>query len=541
MADAPVPPEAVPALALLGPPVALPAGTPTVGAGGPPDHPSFPIVGIGASSGGLKALSGLLSEIPGDIGMAFVVIQHLDPTHESQLPSLLGRGSRLAIEEAVDGAEVRVNRVYVITPNTRVGIAQGILRISPREPGLHLGIDAFLRSLALDRPGNAIGVILSGSGSDGTLGLAAIKAAGGITFAQDDTAEYTGMPTSAIANGHVDFVLPPAGIAKELGKVARFGFPAMPPATAPEACAEDSTPAAFALPPDDPEQYAIIIGLLLGATGVDFTHYRAATIMRRTMRRMSLIARTTLAEYARYLAEAPGEIDALARDILINVTSFYRDQGAFTALKAVVFPALTSDRAAESPIRVWIAGCSTGQEVYSLVIELMEHLRDAAAGLRVQVFATDISEWALAKARLGCYPETIAEEIPPDRLARYFVREATGYRVTKAIRDLCVFAKHDVTVDVPFSRIDLISCRNVLIYLGPVLQKHVLPTFHFALRPGGFLLLGSSETLGRASGLYETVDEKNRLYRSVPCARSRPPLAMQQRAGERGNPSPARS
>lgn len=496
---------------------------------------AFPIVGIGASAGGLKALLSLLGGIPGDTGMAFVVIQHLDPSHESQLPTLLAKGCHLPVVEAVDGCAVQANQVHVITPNTRIAIEHGILRISPRaaSPGPHLSIDGFLRSLAIDRPGCAIGVILSGTGSDGTLGLAAIKAAGGITFAQDDTAEYAGMPQSAIGNGHVDYVLRPSEIAKELGRIARFGFPCLPQPVAEEPAGPQPVPV-------DPVQYAKIIDLLHGATGVDFTHYRATTIMRRTGRRMALVAKPTLAEYVDHLAATPTEVEALARDILIHVTSFFRDQAAFASLASTVFPALTRDRAPESAIRLWVVGCSTGQEVYSLVIELLEHLRGIGSGLRVQIFATDISDWALARARIGSYPESIADEIPADRLARYFTKDASGYRVMKSVRDLCVFAKHDVTSDTPFSRLDLISCRNVLIYLGPVLQKYVLPTFHFSLKPGGFLLLGASESLGSAANLYQTVDDKNRLYRSIAVpGRVRPLPVAQQRIGDQGLPAPS--
>jgi two-component system CheB/CheR fusion protein len=517
--------------ALKEPTVPGPAKMPAAGAA----H-SFPVVGIGASAGGLKALSSLLAAIPGDIGMAFVVIQHLDPSHESQLVSLLANASLLPVTEAVDGQEVQPNEVYVIAPNTRLAIERGILRISPREqgPAPHLTIDAFLRSLALDRSGCVIGVILSGTGADGTLGLTAIKAAGGITFVQDDTAEYAGMPQSAIGHGCVDYVLRPSAIAKELVRIGYSGFPCLPPASA-DIDAGDSEADGPAHAVADALPYAKIMGLLHIETGIDFSHYRATTIMRRTLRRMALVAKVTLAEYADYLAGSAIELSALARDVLIHVTSFFRDQTAFAAVTAVVLPALTQDRTAESPLRLWIAGCSTGQEVYSLAIALLEHLRGISSGLRVQIFATDISDWALARARLGCYPETIVDEVPPVLLARYFTKDASGYRVTKAIRDLCVFAKHDVTSDTPFSRIDFISCRNVLIYLGPVLQKYVLPTFHFSLRAGGFLLLGASESLGSAANFYQTVDDKHRIFRSIAVpGRTRPVPVAQQRSADQG-------
>jgi len=494
--------------------------------------PLFPIVGIGASAGGLKAIGSLLADIPSDTGMAFVVVQHLDPSHESHLPTLLAKVSRIPVEDAIDGHAVMPNHVYVITPNTRIAIDRGILRLTPREPGpgLHLTIDAFFHSLASDRRGNAIGVILSGTGSDGTLGLAAIKAAGGVTFAQDGTAEYASMPQSAVSHGHVDHVLCPSEIAKELDAIAQSDF-----------CANETESAhAGAKTGEDAEAYATIIGLLHAATAIDFTHYRSTTIMRRTRRRMALIAKKTLGEYARHLAAVAGEVDELAKDILINVTSFYRDMSAFTALTAKVFPALAANRPLESPIRLWVVGCSTGQEVYTLAIEMMEYLRTSAATQRVQIFATDISDWALAKARYGWYPASIADEVPTDRLKRYFSQENNGFRIIKEIRDLCVFAKHDVTADTPFSRIDLISCRNVLIYLGPVLQNYVLPTFHFSLTTGGFLLIGPSETLGRAAHLYETLDEKNHLYRSLASSgRIRPQAVIHQKTGDQGQVPPA--
>ncbi len=506
--------------------------------------PTIPIVCVGASAGGLKALSLLLAEIPDDTGMAFVVIQHLDPIHESQLPALLGKASRIPVEPAVDGAQVRANRVYVIMPNTRIGIEQGILRIRPREQGprSHLTIDAFLGALATDRPGCAIGVILSGTGSDGTLGLSAIKAAGGITFAQDDTAEFTGMPLSAISHGCADFVLAPSDIAKEITKIARFGFPCLPALFHDDSAQHLPDSSSPLRSNEDPAEYARIIRLLHTATGIDFTHYRSRTIMRRTLRRMALVSKPTLVEYAQYLAGTPVEIDALAKDILINVTSFYRDLAAFESLKAVAFPALTSPDRTQPGIRLWVVGCSTGQEVYSLAIELVEHLKSVNATPQVQIFATDISDWALAKARLGVYGDHIGDEIPADRLARYFTKEAHGYRVVKEIRDLCVFAKHDVTADTPFSRIDIISCRNVLIYLGPVLQNYVLPTFHFSLNQGGFLLLGAAESLGRSANLYQTIDEKNRLYRAIAApGRIRPTPVSTQRGGDHGMSQPPSS
>jgi two-component system, chemotaxis family, CheB/CheR fusion protein len=487
----------------------------------------FPMVGLGASAGGLKALTQLLDQLPADIGMGFVVIQHLDPHHDSQLTTLLTAHCRLPVADAMDGTIVRPNHVYVITPNTRLTLVHGLLRVAPRENGqsTHHLIDVFLQSLANDRPSSAIGVILSGTGSDGTLGLASIKVARGVTFAQDGTADYPGMPESAVSHGSADFILPPADIAKELAKISQFGFPSIPPTTAETDDYDLTSSTQLSTTAGDPEGYATIVKLLHTATGIDFTHYRSSTILRRTHRRMAMVAKDTLADYARCLVENPGEIEALARDILIHVTSFFRDQSVFDSLKKSAFPALVESCGPDSTIRIWVVGCSTGQEVYSLAMQLIEYCRSVAASPHIQIFATDISDWALNKARLGSYPESSAKEVPIDLLSRYFTKEDGGYHVAKLIRDMCVFAKHDVTSDTPFSRIDLISCRNVLIYLGPVLQKYVLPTFHFSLKPGGFLLLGTSETIGRSSHLFEEIDESSRLYRSLAsAARLRPPV-----------------
>jgi two-component system CheB/CheR fusion protein len=478
----------------------------------------FPLVGIGASAGGLKALLGLFKDLPADLNMAIVVVQHLDPNQESVLPTLLANGSRLDISPAQDGTVVRPGKVYIITPGTVVTMHGGMLKVTARSAGPQLLIDVFLRSLAENHPGRAIAIILSGTGSDGTLGLAAVHAAGGITFAQDQSAEYAGMPQSAISGGQVDFIRSPADMSRELIRIAAAGLPFADRAAAQPG--SDESALVLAASGNEPRYYAAIIAHLLHATGIDFTHYRTTTIMRRTLRRMAMIAKENLGEYAAYLGEQPDEIEHLAQDILIHVTCFYRDHAVFAVLKSVVFPALSALRSDGAPLRIWVVGCSTGQEVYSLAIEMMEHLASSQNPTqRIQIFATDISMWALTSARLGCYPDSIAEEIPADRLAKYFTRDGAGYRISKSIRDLCVFAKHDITADTPFSHIDLISCRNVLIYLGPVLQKHVLPTFHFSLNRGGYLLLGTSESLGRSAPLYETVDEKNRVYRSVEAPR----------------------
>ena len=498
-----------------------------------PPGERFPVVGVGASAGGLHALGEFLKYLPLDTGMAFVLIQHLAPDYPSQLTGLLQPETRLPIAEASDLTEVRPDHVYVIQPNTNLTLVDGVLHVAPRDKGPqpHLSIDHFLRSLALDRPGRAIGVVLSGTGSDGTLGLGCIKAAGGITFAHDQTAEHRSMPMNAVSHGCVDFILSAPDIAREIGKIGHHGFPepAVPAdITLADGCSDRDIPSDRAADPEVLDKdLARIIAPLRDASGIDFTHYRPTTIRRRIARRMQVHAQTTLDEYAHYLVQHPEEVAALIKDILINVTSFYRDQAVFAALAATVFPNLIANRPADEPIRIWVIGCATGQEPYSLAIELLEQLRDAPSPVTIQIFATDISDWSLAKARAGWFSESIQTEVPSDRLRRYFTREGGGYRITKPVRDLCVFAKHDITEEIPFGRMDLISCRNVLIYLGPVLQRKVFPTFHFALKANGTLLLGSSETVGRFATLFAPVDERNRIYRRINAPfRSSPPVAL---------------
>ncbi len=482
---------------------------------------AFPIVGVGSSAGGLSGLTSFLSKLPGDTGMAFVLIQHLDPTHESQLPSLLARSTRIPIIPAADGLRVEPDRIYIITPNTSLSLAGGSLRITPREsaPRPHLSIDFFLQSLAKERPGRAIGVILSGTGTDGTLGLAAIKAAGGITFAQDHTAEHQAMPLNAISHGCVDFILPPDEISQEIEKISVHGFPAR--AAVPSSIEAGDQDGLDDIPvlPEDGEHIAAIIEAVRTGAGIDFRHYQPTTIKRRIIRRLGVLQLPTLANYARFLDGHPDEIAALVKDLRINVTSFFRDHDAFSALTTVIFPALLKDRRATDPIRIWVAGCSTGQEVYSIAMELLEYLEGVPSSQQIQIFGSDISEWALTKARAGYYPESAMADVPAERISCYFTKEPLGYRIKKAVRDRCVFAKHDVTVDTPFSKLDLISCRNVLIYLAPVLQMKVFHTFHFSMKTSGFLLLGSAESLGRSGDLFGVVDEKLRIFHRKGTAR----------------------
>ncbi len=446
----------------------------------------FVVVGVGASAGGLEALSDLLANLPDNTGMAIVVVQHLDPQHESKLSNLLSRVTHLPVLEATQDLAVRPDHVYVIPKNTTMTIDQGVLQLEPRSGARvpHLPIDVFLKSLAKDRQAAAIGVILSGTGSDGTLGLEELKAAGGITFAQDESsAKYPGMPQSAARSGCVDLVLPPDQIARELARIGQHPYVA--PDQAAEAGAGSSA--------EDDVHFKKILEILRSAFRVDFSAYRETTVRRRILRRMVLHTKDNLADYIQRLKGDRAEVEALYQDILINVTSFFREEETFEALKESVFPEILKTKNADTPIRLWVPGCSTGQEAYSLAIALVEFLETQPVRPPIQIFATDLSETgSLVKAREGVYPENIVAQVSPERLRRFFAKEQETYRINKSIRDLCVFARQNVAADPPFSHLDLISCRNVLIYLTPVLQKRVIPTFHYALNP---------ERIPRAGGL----------------------------------------
>src|SRR5205809_1146424 len=439
----------------------------------------FPIVGVGASSGGLEAFTQLLKALGPGTGMAYVLVQHLDPSHESALTELLAKATEMPVRQVTDATPVEPNHVYVIPPNVDMIISQGILRLTARTEtrGYHMPIDRFLRSLAEDQGSNAIGVILSGTASDGTLGLAATKAEGGITFAQDEkSAKFDGMPQSAIAAGCVDFVLPPDAIGRKLERIR--AHPYLAPASS------SRTPE---LVPDGDPQLKNILHLLRMANEVDFSDYKPATVKRRILRRMALHQIGTLKDYVQLLRHHPAEVEALHEDLLIKVTSFFRDPAAFEALKAEVFPGILKHRSPEEPIRVWVPGCSTGEETYSQAIALLEFLGHRSADIPIQLFGTDLSQESIGKARAGIYPESIVADVSPERLRRFFAKVEVGYRINKTIRDMCVFARQNFLQDPPFSRIDVISCRNVLIYLGPVLQKRIMPIFHYALKPRGFL------------------------------------------------------
>jgi two-component system, chemotaxis family, CheB/CheR fusion protein len=473
---------------------------------------SFPIVGIGASAGGLEAFRRLLGALPTDIGMAYVLVQHLDPHHESILDELLSEATQMQVAEVKGDVRVEPNRVYVIPPAQDMVLASGMLKLVPRTPAgsAHMPIDSFLKTLATVQGSQAIGVILSGMGSDGTLGLRAIEAEGGIGFAQDPTsARNADMPKSAIAAGVVDFVMTPEEIARELARLGRHPYLASG-----EKPADADTPAEAgeAAPGDDHEALNRVLEQLRKASGTDFSAYKKTTLLRRIARRMAVSRAATIGEYARHLESDEAETKALFEDCLISVTSFFRDPEVFAALCEQVLPSLLKDRPSNVPLRVWVPGCATGEEVYSIAMCLLEaasKLRDNPA---LQIFATDLSESALAKAREGTYLVNIARDVSPERLRRFFAKTNGGYQVSKTIRELCVFARHDMTRDPPYSRLDLISCRNVLIYLEPRLQERVFATFHYALRPDGYLVVGPAETAGASSTLFAPLDEKHRIY-----------------------------
>lgn len=471
---------------------------------------SFPIVGIGASAGGLEVFTKLLKNLPKDTGMAFVFVQHLSPDHASALPEILSRATAMPVTEITDGNPVLPNQVYVIPPHADLALEKGCLKLTPRSDTRTPPhpIDHFFQSLAQDQGDCSVGIILSGTANDGTAGLKFIKEAGGITFAQDESAQYDSMPQSAVASGVVDLVLNPTEIANELGRISRTPYMAWAQTLRPNAVPTERPPEGGVSPLN------ALMALLRNKMAVDFTLYKPATIQRRITRRMVLNKKETLADYLSFLRENPLELQALYQDLLINVTSFFRDPEAFDLLKYKVFPKLLEQRGQDDPIRVWVVGCSTGQEVYSIIMSYLEVAGDSKVPFKI--FATDVNESALEQARAGLYTRNAVQELSPQRLRRFFVETEGGYQINKSIRECCVFARHNVINDPPFSRIDLISCRNLLIYLKPVLQKKVLPMFHYAAKPQSFLLLGTSESIGDSEDLFAVVNRKYKLFSRKP-------------------------
>ena len=477
-----------------------------VAARGPPRGPSdFPVVGIGASAGGLEACRKLIGALPKGNGMAFILVQHLDPTHESMMVDLLSGHTTMPVRQAADGMTLEPDHLYVIPPGMYLSVEQGALRLSQPQArhGARLPFDFLLHSLADEGGGRAICVVLSGSGADGSLGVKAVKAAGGLVIAQDpDEAGYDGMPRSAIMTGAVDLVLPVAQIPEALLKYdRRMAAVRSLDTSLPHGAAPDWLPG--------------IIELLRTRTAHDFTLYKPGTLQRRIERRMAMAAIeiSDMNRYLELLQSDAGELDVLAKDLLINVTSFFRDPKVFGFLAEHIIPDMVNSQAPDHPIRIWIAGCSTGEETYSLAMLFLEQITLMKRNVKLQVFASDVDPDAIARARDGSYPKTIGADVSSERLARFFLKEEAGYRVSPELRAVVVFTVQDVLGDPPFSRIDLVSCRNLLIYLGVEAQAKVLSLFHFALREGGLLILGNAETIGTRDDRFATISKSERIYR----------------------------
>lgn len=486
------------------------AGLPGGGAGTARASLPFPVVGVGASAGGLKAFTRLLRALPADSGMAYVLVQHLAPAHESALAEILSRATTMPVSEVMDERRVEPNHVYVIPPDRNMVLVGGHLKLFRREQhGMQHPIDLFFRSLAQEQHERAMGVVLSGTATDGTLGLEEIKAEGGITFAQDETAQYDGMPRSATASGCVDFTLTPEGIASEIVRVA-----AHPYVTGAATGRVTGSPEGSGVP--DKAALLPILQALRGSTGVDFGAYKSNTLGRRIKRRVMLHRLEGLEGYAQLLRDDPAEVQALYRDILINVTSFFRDPDMFETLESRVIPAMLQDRPRHDPPRVWVLGCATGEEAYSLAMVFSEVMQPLQGRAPAQIFATDICALDVEHARAGVYTRQRVQGISRERLRAFFTEVSGGYRVTKPIRDMCVFARQNVLADPPFSRMDLISCRNLLIYLEPALQQKVIPLLHYALKPNGHLVLGASETVGPFRGLFQFEDDKHKIFVKKP-------------------------
>ncbi|MEO6669304.1 MAG: CheR family methyltransferase [Ferruginibacter sp.] len=461
----------------------------------------FPVIGVGASAGGLSAFKTFVKAIPPDSGMAYVLVQHLAPDHESLLPEILQKFAQVPVVEISDDIKVQPDHIYILPSNKMLVANDGVLQLTPRaektKSTRNLPIDLFFTSLANIHQTHSIGIVLSGTGSDGTHGLKAIKDQGGITFAQElSTAEYDGMPHHAIEAGVVDFILAPGEMTKKLLELKN------------QLIRTDEE--IINLPKQDDEVFKQILSFLHVRKGTDFAYYKQTTLRRRILRRMALNKNESPAQYYNFLKENKSEPTALYLDLLIPVTSFFRDEKVFNNLCNAIFPHILNNKFTEEPIRIWVAGCSTGQEAYSMAICLKESLGDNPA--RVQVFATDVSEPAVAKARTGLYSKAEIEDVSSGRLKEFFIKADGGYQLNKQIRSMCVFATHDFLKDPPFGRMDLVSCRNVLIYMEPYLQKKALTTFHYALNTKGFLLLGKSETCSSVPELFNPSEKQDKLF-----------------------------
>lgn len=500
------------------------------------DADAFPVIGLGASAGGLKALQQFFEQMPANSGMAFVVILHLSPQHESHADTILQNSTKMPVRQVNESVKVEPNRVYVIPPTKHLSMMDGFIALSePERPlGRHVAIDLFFRTLAETHRANSACIVLSGTGSDGSVGLTRIKEEGGIAIAQDPgEAEYDAMPRNAISTGKVDFVLPVAQMPNKLieiwrnSKIIRLPEEGLAPVVDERQQAE--------------EALREVLGAVRTRTGHDFTHYKRATVLRRIERRMQVTTTPDLPAYRDYLRQNPPEAKLLLQDLLIGVTNFFRDPAAWQTLESKVIPALFAGKQHGDIVRVWVAGCATGEEAYSLTMLLLEYAATLPQSPEIQVFATDIDEEAIATAREGKYPISIAADVTPARLKQFFSKEDGSYRINKEVRDRVLFAIHNLIKDPPFSRLDLISCRNLLIYLTREVQQQVFDLFHFALRPNGFLFLGGSESADGASELFTPSDKKHRIFRAntlVSPLRSMPALPFRIPIGARNQIEP---
>lgn len=487
---------------------------------GPPKK--FPVVGVGASAGGVEALEGFFQGMPDQPGVGIVIVTHLNPERESVLHSIVARYTRLPVAVAQDGARVEPNSVHVLPADAILTIRDGRLSITPHQPSHRerKPIDIFLSSLAKDQGDYAVSVVLSGGDGDGTLGTKAIKENGGLTLAQAADGfgpSHPDMPESATSTGMVDFYLPADQMGARLAEHAR-SFDLLEAMTAEEENAKGRA--------DGEAAREEIYKLLRSQVGHDFEGYKPKTFMRRVHRRMQVSQLTTLEAYVHKLQADPKEVSALFHDLLINVTNFFRDADSFDRLAELVIPRLFEGRGASDTVRIWVPGCSTGEEVFSIAILMREHMDGLAAPPKVNIFATDIDDHALAVARAGRYPDALLDSVSPERRKRFFIPDGGSFVISKDVRDLCIFSPHSVIRDPPFSRMDMVSCRNLLIYFGPQVQSQVIPTFHYSLRPDGYLFLGGSENVSQFSDLFAPVDKKHRIFRSRDTVSARLPAAI---------------
>ena len=482
----------------------------------------MPMVGLGGSAGSIVALREFFEAMPADSGMVFVVILHLSPEHESSMPALLQRHTPMQVVQAEDGMKVEANVVYVIPPGKHLTSLDGHLQLTDLEPerGKRVAVDLFFRSLADTHGPHAAAIVLSGADGDGALGVKRIKERGGLTIAQDpDEAEHPSMPQSSIATGMVDWVLQVAEMpARLLDYTHRETRLRVPPEEGPQ-------PAKAPPKAEDQDEAALrdVLAFLRARTGHDFSYYKRATIVRRISRRMQVNALEDLPSYLSFLRTHPGESGALLQDLLISVTNFFRDRESFQTLELLI-PGLFKNKTSSDCVRIWSPACATGEETYSLALMALEHARTLDAPPAIQVFGCDLDNAAIQAARAGLYPETIAADVSEERLRRFFQKEHGGYRVRRELREMVLFAAHDLLKDAPFSRVDLISCRNLMIYLNREAQKRALDIFHFALKPSGLLFLGSSESLDEGSALFSAIDKRHRIYVQRPAQRTGLPV-----------------